>query len=95
VICSNDLMAIGALQEAATLGLGVPDELSIVGFDGIEAASWTQPALTTVEQPIDEIAGTAVSALQTLIDEPDQAVPSVTFRPQLRIGGTTAARSEA
>jgi len=92
VICSNDLMAIGALQEAIALGLRVPDDLSIVGFDGIEAGTWTQPTLTTVEQPIDEIADTAVSALQTLIDEPDQAVPSFAFRPQLRIGGTTAAR---
>jgi DNA-binding LacI/PurR family transcriptional regulator len=85
-------MAIGALQEATALGLRVPDDLSIVGFDGIEAGTWTQPTLTTVEQPIDEIADTAVSALQTLIDEPDQAVPSFAFRPQLRIGGTTAAR---
>ena len=49
-------MAIGALQEAAALGLAFPDDLSIVGFDGIEAAAWTQPPLTTVEQPIDEIA---------------------------------------
>jgi DNA-binding LacI/PurR family transcriptional regulator len=92
VICSNDLMAIGALQEAAALGLRVPDDLSIVGFDGIDAGTWTQPTLTTVEQPIDEIADTAVSALQTLIDEPDQAVPSFAFRPRLRVGGTTAAR---
>ena len=89
VICSNDLMAIGALQEATALGLRVPEDLSVVGFDGIDAATWTQPQLTTVEQPIDEIAGTAVSALQTLIDEPEQAVPSFTFRPHLRVGGTT------
>jgi DNA-binding LacI/PurR family transcriptional regulator len=92
VTCSNDLMAIGALQEATALGLRVPDDLSVVGFDGIDAATWTQPPLTTVEQPIDDIAGTAVSALQTLIDEPEQAVPSFTFRPSLRIGGTTAPR---
>ena len=43
VICSSDLMAIGALHEAARLGLRVPDDLSIVGFDGIEAAKWTEP----------------------------------------------------
>jgi DNA-binding LacI/PurR family transcriptional regulator len=92
VICSNDLMAIGAMQEATALGLRVPDDLSIVGFDGIDAATWTQPALTTVEQPIDDIAGTAVSALQTLIDEPEQAVPSYTFRPHLRVAGTTGRR---
>jgi len=92
VTCSNDLMAIGAMLEASALGLRVPDDLSIVGFDGVEAATWTQPTLTTIEQPIDEIAGTAVSALQTLIDEPEQAVPSSAFRPRLSVGGTTAAR---
>lgn len=93
VICSNDLMAIGTMQEAAALGLRIPEDMSIVGFDGIEAGTWTQPALTTIEQPIAEIAETSISALQTLIDEPGQAVPSSTFRPRLREGGTTAAPS--
>ena len=90
-ICSNDLMAIGAMQGATELGLRVPDDLSIVGFDGIDAAAWTQPALTTVEQPIDEIAGTAIEALQNLVDTPGQTLPSYVFRPSLRIGGTTRA----
>lgn len=90
VICSNDLMAIGALQEAATLGVRVPEDLSVVGFDGTEAASWTHPALTTIEQPVDEIAATAVDALRRLVDEPGQALPNFVFRPRLRAGGTTA-----
>ncbi len=63
---------------------------SIVGFDGIAAATWTQPPLTTVEQPIDVIAKTAVAALQAQIEEPDQALPTYAFRPRLRPGGTTA-----
>jgi DNA-binding LacI/PurR family transcriptional regulator len=91
VICSNDLMAIGAMQEAAALGLRVPDDLSIVGFDGIDAASWTQPALTTVEQPIADIAETAMAALRTLIESPGQTQPNYIFRARLRPGGTTAA----
>jgi DNA-binding LacI/PurR family transcriptional regulator len=90
VICSNDLMAIGALQEAATIGLRVPGDLSIVGFDGIEAASWTQPPLTTVEQPIQDIAEQAIQALRAQIEDPGQALPNYVFRPQLRVGGTTA-----
>jgi DNA-binding LacI/PurR family transcriptional regulator len=90
VICSNDLMAIGALQEAAALGLRVPEQLSIVGFDGIEATEWTQPALTTIEQPIDLIAKTAIAALNTQIEDPDQALASYVFRPRLKPGGTTA-----
>ena len=89
MICSNDLVAIGVLQEAAALGLRVPEELSIVGFDGI-AAAWTQPNLTTVEQPIEKIAETALEALRGLIEQPDVELPSFIFRPRLRLGGTSA-----
>ena len=95
VICSNDLMAIGVLQEATELGLRVPDDLSVVGFDGIEATEWTQPALTTVEQPIDVIAKTAIAALGTQIEDPDQALASYVFRPRLKFGGTPPAESAA
>ena len=90
VICSSDLMAIGAVQEALALGLRVPEDISVVGFDGIDAAGWTQPPLTTVEQPIDEIARTAVAALRAQVDEPVARQPNYVFRPRLRIGGTTA-----
>lgn len=90
VICSSDLMAIGAVQEAGMLGLRVPEDLSVVGFDGIDASTWTQPPLTTVVQPIDEIARTAVAALQEQVDEPVARQPSYVFRPRLRVGGTTA-----
>jgi DNA-binding LacI/PurR family transcriptional regulator len=90
VICSSDVIAIGVLLEAHARGIRVPDELSIVGFDGIDATTWTQPALTTVAQPIAEIADTAVRALQALIDEPETHLPSSYFRPSLRIRGSTA-----
>ena len=90
VICSSDLMAIGVLQEAAAQGLRVPDDLSVVGFDGIDAAAWTSPPLTTVEQPIQEIAETAVTALRTLIAEPEKPLPDYSFRPRLRVRGSTA-----
>jgi DNA-binding LacI/PurR family transcriptional regulator len=90
VMCSSDLMAIGALQEATRHGLRVPDDLSVVGFDGIDATSWTQPPLTTVEQPIDEIARTAVAALRAQMERPDERQPSYVFRPRLRVRGSTA-----
>jgi len=90
VICSSDLMAIGVLQEAAEQGVRVPDDLSVVGFDGIEATAWTNPALTTVEQPIEEIAETAVNSLRTLIDDPGKPLPDSFFRPRLRERASTA-----
>ena len=89
IICSNDLMAIGVVREAAVRGLRVHNDLSIVGFDGIDAASWNEPTLTTVEQPIDEIAGTAVRALDTLIADSSSSLPNYMFRPHLRIGRST------
>jgi LacI family transcriptional regulator len=48
VFCANDLMAIGALDEAASRGLAVPSDIAIAGFDDIDAASMVQPRLTTV-----------------------------------------------
>jgi DNA-binding LacI/PurR family transcriptional regulator len=93
VICSSDVIAIGVVQEARELGLRVPDDLSVVGFDGIEAASWVDPPLTTIEQPIDQIASTAVELLQTVIEAPDRSLPRVLFQPWLRQGGSTAAPS--
>lgn len=90
VICSNDLIAIGVMREAEARGLRVPDDISVVGFDGISAALWSAPPLTTVEQPIAEIAETAVRALRTLIAESRRSLPNYVFRPRLRHGGTTA-----
>ena len=89
VICSSDLMAVGVLHEARSRGLKVPDDLSVVGFDGIAAADWVEPRLTTIEQPIDEIAETAVRALLTLIEEPGRELPSYLFRPKLRERAST------
>ena len=91
VICSNDLMAIGVIREAQSHGIDVPRELSVVGFDGIEAADWNEPPLTTVAQPIDEIADTAVQALRRLIAGDVRSLPNYVFRPRLRLGRSTAA----
>jgi LacI family transcriptional regulator len=88
-------MAIGAVQEATQRGLRVPDDISVVGFDGIDAAAWTRPPLTTVEQPIGEIARTAVAALRAQVDRPEERQPSYVFRPRLRVGGTTATPAAA
>jgi len=88
IICSNDLMAIGVLQAASEAGLSVPGDLSVVGFDGIEAAAWTNPPLTTIEQPIDDIAQTAVDSLRVLIEAP-RPLPNSYFRPNLRVRSST------
>jgi LacI family transcriptional regulator len=63
VFASNDLMAIGAMRAVTQKGLRVPEDVSIVGFDDIELASYISPALTTVRQPKMEMGKTAVDLL--------------------------------
>ena len=55
VACGNDILGIGAIQEAQRMGLNVPGDVSITGFDDMELASVVTPALTTVRLPIAEI----------------------------------------
>ena len=59
VFCANDLMAIGALDVAHELGLSVPDDVAIVGFDDVDAATIVTPQLTTVRNPAYEVGSTA------------------------------------
>ncbi len=62
IIASTDLLAIGALHAAAHMGLNVPGEISIVGFDDLPMAEYTTPPLTTVCMPIAEMAAAGVKA---------------------------------
>ena len=56
VICSNDAVAIGALNAARGLGIRVPEDVSVVGFDDLPMAAWEVFQLTTVRQPIQDMA---------------------------------------
>jgi DNA-binding LacI/PurR family transcriptional regulator len=67
VFCYNDMTAIGALRAARAAGLRVPDDLSIIGFDDILFAAYTEPPLTTVAQPKYEMGRTAMSMLLRLL----------------------------
>jgi DNA-binding LacI/PurR family transcriptional regulator len=62
IFASTDLLAIGALHAAGRMGLSVPRDVSIVGFDDLPMAEYTNPALTTVRQPMAEMAAVGVGA---------------------------------
>lgn len=68
VFCVNDLMAIGALDAIGERGLAVPDDVALVGFDDIEAASLVSPALTTVLNPAYDLGAACGRRLLGLID---------------------------
>jgi LacI family transcriptional regulator len=63
IACANDLIAIGVLDAARKLGLSVPDELAVTGYDDIDAASLVHPALTTVVNPAREVGRACGEAL--------------------------------
>lgn len=67
VMAANDLMAIGALHCAYDRGTAVPGQLSVIGFDDIKFAQFTQPALTTVSVPRAEVGRIAFESLRSLI----------------------------
>lgn len=67
IFCANDDMAFGAMQGAAELGLSVPADVSVAGFDDVPAASAVTPPLTTIRQPLEEIGTRAVDELVAVI----------------------------
>ncbi len=71
VICGNDVLAVGALFEAQAGGLRVPEDLSIIGFDGIDLALEIEPPLATVAVPCDEMGRRAAQTLLSKIANPD------------------------
>lgn len=71
VFCSNDLMAIGAICAASEAGRNVPTDLSVVGFDDIPLASYSNPPLTTVTQPIYDMGVAATAMLLERLSDPD------------------------
>jgi LacI family transcriptional regulator len=68
LFCGNDVVAIGALAAAGMLGIRVPEQLSIVGFDDIDMAGWGMIGLTTIRCDLEALAREAVTLLQQAID---------------------------
>ncbi|WP_043486265.1 MULTISPECIES: LacI family DNA-binding transcriptional regulator [Streptomyces] len=67
VFTCSDQMALGVYQALAKRGLRVPDDFSVVGFDDLPQARWVTPALTTIRQPLSEMAATALRSLLRLM----------------------------
>lgn len=68
LLCFNDMVAIGALKACRGQEIRVPEDISIVGFDGIDMAAHVAPPLTTIHQPRREMGNIAMQMLDNLID---------------------------
>ncbi len=90
IIGANDLTAIGVLHAAHDRGLVVGKDLVVAGFDGIEDAAHTQPPLTTLNQPVYDIARRLAQMVITLIAGDTLAESCVQLQPELIIRASTA-----
>jgi LacI family transcriptional regulator len=90
IFAFNDWMAIGALHAALARGLRVPEDISIVGFDDADAAQVVIPPLTTVRQPIEDMARLAVTMLRGLLEGQELATWRVELGASLVVRESTA-----
>jgi len=91
IFAANDDMALGALTAAQRLGIAVPHDVAIVGFDDSRAATLVWPELTTVRQPLAEMAMAAVDMLLAGAAKPGEAPPVRVLPHEVVVRGSTAA----
>lgn len=94
VVAASDLMAAGAIQAVAERGLGVPEDVAVVGFDDIQIAALLQPSLTTIRQDKQGLGTAAAEALVRLIADPQMEAPIITLPVELVVRESGGPRVE-
>jgi DNA-binding LacI/PurR family transcriptional regulator len=93
IICGSDILALGAIRAARRLGLAVPGDVSVIGYDDSAFMSCTDPPLTTIRQPIDAMGRAVVSTLVHQVEGLTVAPEELLFEPELVVRGSTAPAS--
>jgi LacI family repressor for deo operon, udp, cdd, tsx, nupC, and nupG len=89
VLVMSDAMAIGVMRAARELGLRIPEDVSIVGFDDIDISQHTNPPLTTVHQPIRQKGESAVRLLLSVVQRRDLRPEQIRLETRLIVRGST------
>ena len=89
-IAINDMMAIGLIAGLKDLGLSLPQDMSIIGMDGIPLGAFIAPPLTTVKLPLRELARTMVDRIMLRLREPETEPGEFRFAPSLLVRGSVA-----
>ena len=84
LVCLNDRMAQGALEELKRRGIRVPEDIALIGFDGIESSLYTLPPLTTAMQPMSELGTSSVDILERLMQGGGEEHITLGCRPIIR-----------
>lgn len=90
IFAGSDMQAIGVLRAARELGLRVPDDVSVVGYDDLPIAQWTGPALTTVRQPLTEMGAIATRMVLDLAAGRTPLMRRVNLATELIVRESTA-----
>ncbi|MFF5500802.1 LacI family DNA-binding transcriptional regulator [Streptomyces roseolus] len=89
IVAASDYMALGAIRGLRRLGLSVPGDVSVVGYDGTSVTEFTDPALTTVRQPADRLALEVGRSVLALVGNRDVPTGELLFDPELVIRAST------
>jgi DNA-binding LacI/PurR family transcriptional regulator len=89
IVAFNDISAIGAVRALQDFGLRVPGDVSVIGFDDISAASFNNPRLTTIRQPLSNMGRIAAQSVLNRIHRSEQFRKEVTVEPELVVREST------
>jgi LacI family transcriptional regulator len=90
IFAGSDMQAMGVYRAAARLGLDIPGDLSVIGYDNVPMAAWSGPALTTINQPLRDMAGTAARMLLELARGGDLQTSRIDLVTELVVRESTA-----
>lgn len=91
IFATNDTMAMGTIEAAREVGLVVPDDLAVVGFDDIEVASHTHPPLTTMRVPKEKMGALAIRKMVEIIESGDSLNAKTLIAAELIVRGSCGA----
>ncbi len=92
IFCASDLLAIGAIEAIKDAGKKVPDDFSIIGFDGIDLSQMITPRLTTIKQDSQAMGTVASSRIMSMIDQTEKKEgESISIQTELIVGQSTRA----
>ncbi len=89
LFCFNDDMAMGAFRALRDHGLRIPQDVALVGCDGIEETVYADPPLTTIMQPVEAMCAMAWTFLEQRIQDPSLPMQQLTLEPSLQIRGSS------
>jgi DNA-binding LacI/PurR family transcriptional regulator len=90
IICASDPLALGAIRASRRRGLRVPQDVSVIGYDDSSLMTCTDPALTTIRQPIEAMARAAVDLLVHQLEGERVRTAELMFEPELVVRSSTA-----